>query len=80
MGCRVVASWDAGTPIMHAEHLHLINYPAGLSLLLPYADNDASPAVPLLRLMSPPRSVEAEMPQKKVSVQSTPGEIKLQLC
>lgn len=53
MGCRVVAGWDAGAPIMHTERLHLINYPTGRSRLLPYADNDAFPAAPLLRLMLP---------------------------
>lgn len=74
MGCRVVASWDAGTPIMHAEHLHLINYPTGLSRLLPYADNDASSAISLLRLMSQRWSRDAT--QKKVSVQSMPGKKK----
>lgn len=76
MGCRVVASWDAGTPIMHAERLHLINYPTGLSRLLPYADNDASPAIPLLRLMSPLAVLKRRCHKKKVSVQSRPGEEK----
>lgn len=76
MGCRVVAGWDAGAPIMHTERLHLINYPTGRSRLLPYADNDAFPAIPLLRLTSPLAVLKHRCHIKKVSVPTTPGEEK----